>query len=304
MNQVLGENERLLEQAIDKDIVQTVVNLSENASDEIVHECQKCLELETELVKKKDFVDKETYDKLWSKTLYSCFSGSQPSGNTKNDRILQPPRSAVVRISRNKDNLILSVLTITGNPTGMVFTPMDILEPPYRLSNFLSSNSEERPSCKDNGFWRLSDWKMLYFLKAFITAKVLRIPTNPNMKDTNQVKIYLLAYGSLWGNELSERVSGKNSGHRANNILLQHLCSPTDRSGLGFAVSTNVLMSYLNVGCTCTEVIAPIPEAVLHRNMLVSTAFHLPQLQLIKIAPNTKYTSPTTHKKLNSHSFS
>ncbi|GJY93184.1 hypothetical protein Tco_0508966 [Tanacetum coccineum] len=31
---------------------------------EIVPECQKCLELETELVKKKDFVDKETYDKL------------------------------------------------------------------------------------------------------------------------------------------------------------------------------------------------------------------------------------------------
>ncbi|GJU73685.1 retrovirus-related pol polyprotein from transposon TNT 1-94 [Tanacetum coccineum] len=64
MNQVLGENERLLEQAIDKDIVQTVMNLSVNASGEIVPECQKCLELETELVKKKDFVDKETYDKL------------------------------------------------------------------------------------------------------------------------------------------------------------------------------------------------------------------------------------------------
>ncbi|GJS44624.1 retrovirus-related pol polyprotein from transposon TNT 1-94 [Tanacetum coccineum] len=64
MNQVLGENERLLEQAIDKDIVQTVMNLSVNASGETVPECQKCLELETELVKKKDFVDKETYDKL------------------------------------------------------------------------------------------------------------------------------------------------------------------------------------------------------------------------------------------------
>ncbi|GJV21761.1 hypothetical protein Tco_1370781 [Tanacetum coccineum] len=64
MNQVLGENERLLEQAIDKDIVQTVMNLSVNASGEIVPECQKCLELETELVKKKDFVDKETYDNL------------------------------------------------------------------------------------------------------------------------------------------------------------------------------------------------------------------------------------------------
>ncbi|GJQ89062.1 retrovirus-related pol polyprotein from transposon TNT 1-94 [Tanacetum coccineum] len=64
MNQVLGENERLLAQAIDKDIVQTVMNLSVNASGETVTECQKCLELETELVKKKDFVDKETYDKL------------------------------------------------------------------------------------------------------------------------------------------------------------------------------------------------------------------------------------------------
>ncbi|GJZ90678.1 retrovirus-related pol polyprotein from transposon TNT 1-94 [Tanacetum coccineum] len=64
MNQVLSENERLLAQAIDKDIVKTVVNLSVNASGETVTECQKCLELETELVKKKDFVDKETYDKL------------------------------------------------------------------------------------------------------------------------------------------------------------------------------------------------------------------------------------------------
>ncbi|GJW93612.1 hypothetical protein Tco_0173284 [Tanacetum coccineum] len=60
MNQVLSENERLLAQAIDKDIVKTVVNLSVNASGETVTECQKCLKLETELVKKKDFVDKET----------------------------------------------------------------------------------------------------------------------------------------------------------------------------------------------------------------------------------------------------
>ncbi|GJV57729.1 retrovirus-related pol polyprotein from transposon TNT 1-94 [Tanacetum coccineum] len=64
MNQVLTENERLLAQTIENDIVKTVVNLSVNASGETVTECQKCLELETELVKKKDFVDKETYDKL------------------------------------------------------------------------------------------------------------------------------------------------------------------------------------------------------------------------------------------------
>ncbi|GJX08440.1 putative ribonuclease H-like domain-containing protein [Tanacetum coccineum] len=64
MNQVLSENERLLAQAIDNDIVKTVVNLSVNEGCETVNECQKCLELKTELLNKKDFVDKETYDKL------------------------------------------------------------------------------------------------------------------------------------------------------------------------------------------------------------------------------------------------
>ncbi|GJU35558.1 retrovirus-related pol polyprotein from transposon TNT 1-94 [Tanacetum coccineum] len=55
MNQILSENERLLAQAIDKDIVKTVVNLSVNASGETVNECQKCLELKTELLNKKGF---------------------------------------------------------------------------------------------------------------------------------------------------------------------------------------------------------------------------------------------------------
>ncbi|GJX91823.1 hypothetical protein Tco_0345149 [Tanacetum coccineum] len=64
INQVLSENERLLAQAIDNDIVKTVVNLSVNEGCETVNECQKCLELKTELLNKKDFVDKETYDKL------------------------------------------------------------------------------------------------------------------------------------------------------------------------------------------------------------------------------------------------
>ncbi|GJR91119.1 hypothetical protein Tco_0215130 [Tanacetum coccineum] len=64
MNQVLSENERLLAQAIDHDIVKTVVNLSVNDGCETVNECQKCLELKTELLNKKDVFEKETYDKL------------------------------------------------------------------------------------------------------------------------------------------------------------------------------------------------------------------------------------------------
>ncbi|GJX97916.1 retrovirus-related pol polyprotein from transposon TNT 1-94, partial [Tanacetum coccineum] len=58
MNQVLSENERLLAQAIDNDIVNTVVNLSVNNACENVNECQKYLQLETELLNKKDFIKK------------------------------------------------------------------------------------------------------------------------------------------------------------------------------------------------------------------------------------------------------
>ncbi|GKB67875.1 hypothetical protein Tco_0929287 [Tanacetum coccineum] len=65
MNQVLNENERLLEQVISKDIVNTIMNSSVDIASVNVHECEKCLKLETDLLNKKDFVEKEIYDKLF-----------------------------------------------------------------------------------------------------------------------------------------------------------------------------------------------------------------------------------------------
>ncbi|GKD27035.1 hypothetical protein Tco_1233249, partial [Tanacetum coccineum] len=65
MNQVLNENERLLEQVINKDIVNIIVNYSVDNAYVNVHKCEKCLKLETELLNKKDFIEKETYDKLF-----------------------------------------------------------------------------------------------------------------------------------------------------------------------------------------------------------------------------------------------
>ncbi|GJU70937.1 retrovirus-related pol polyprotein from transposon TNT 1-94, partial [Tanacetum coccineum] len=64
-NQVLNKNERLLEQVISKDIVNILVNSSVNIACVNVHECEKCLKLETELLNKKDFVEKEIYNKLF-----------------------------------------------------------------------------------------------------------------------------------------------------------------------------------------------------------------------------------------------
>ncbi|GJZ50292.1 hypothetical protein Tco_0604482 [Tanacetum coccineum] len=65
MNQVLNENERLLEQVINKDIMDIIVNSYLDNASVNVHECKKCLKLETELLNKKDFIEKDTYDKLF-----------------------------------------------------------------------------------------------------------------------------------------------------------------------------------------------------------------------------------------------
>nr|GEU36059.1 retrovirus-related Pol polyprotein from transposon TNT 1-94 [Tanacetum cinerariifolium] len=52
MNKVLNKNERLLEQVISKDIVNIIVNSSADNAYATVHECEKCLQLETELLNK------------------------------------------------------------------------------------------------------------------------------------------------------------------------------------------------------------------------------------------------------------
>ncbi|GJW64691.1 retrovirus-related pol polyprotein from transposon TNT 1-94 [Tanacetum coccineum] len=63
MNQVLNENERLLEQVLSKDIVNILMNSSVYNASLNVHECEKCLKLETEL--QKDFVEKEISGNLF-----------------------------------------------------------------------------------------------------------------------------------------------------------------------------------------------------------------------------------------------
>ncbi|GKE40388.1 hypothetical protein Tco_1463793 [Tanacetum coccineum] len=65
MNQVLNENERLLEQVIKKDIVNIIMNSSMDIASVNMHKCEKYLKLETELLNKKDFIEKEIYDTLF-----------------------------------------------------------------------------------------------------------------------------------------------------------------------------------------------------------------------------------------------
>ncbi|GKA33382.1 retrovirus-related pol polyprotein from transposon TNT 1-94 [Tanacetum coccineum] len=63
MNQDLNENERLLEQVINKDIVNVIMNSSADIASVNVHECEKCLKIKTEL--QTDFIEKKIYDKMF-----------------------------------------------------------------------------------------------------------------------------------------------------------------------------------------------------------------------------------------------
>ncbi|GJR87089.1 hypothetical protein Tco_0211100 [Tanacetum coccineum] len=65
INQVFNENERLLEHVISKDIVNIIVNYTMDNASVKVNACEKCLKLENELLNKMNFVEKETYDKLF-----------------------------------------------------------------------------------------------------------------------------------------------------------------------------------------------------------------------------------------------
>nr|GEV47866.1 integrase, catalytic region, zinc finger, CCHC-type, peptidase aspartic, catalytic [Tanacetum cinerariifolium] len=92
MHQVLNENERLLEQVINKDIMNIVVNSTVDCAYVNVHECEKCLKIETELLNKKDFIEKETYDKLFRK-----------AQSQKKDTVIRKLEERIKSLSRNKN---------------------------------------------------------------------------------------------------------------------------------------------------------------------------------------------------------
>ncbi|GJV21213.1 retrovirus-related pol polyprotein from transposon TNT 1-94 [Tanacetum coccineum] len=97
MNQALNENERLLEQVMSKDIVNLIVNSSMDFASVNVHECEKCLKLETEL--QKDFVEKEIYDKLFKRfACFGCNSSDDPVSFNKSKTNVPVSKSKVVQI--------------------------------------------------------------------------------------------------------------------------------------------------------------------------------------------------------------
>ncbi|GJR19272.1 hypothetical protein Tco_0967799, partial [Tanacetum coccineum] len=79
IKQLQIDNDQLLNQIMSQDIMHIAMNSIDNMDVNMscVTECCKCLELETELFKKNDFIDKKAYDKLvkrYSTLEKHCFS--------------------------------------------------------------------------------------------------------------------------------------------------------------------------------------------------------------------------------------
>ncbi|GKC85653.1 hypothetical protein Tco_1141370 [Tanacetum coccineum] len=66
IKQLRIDNDQLLNQIMSQEIMHIVVNYVDilDVKKSCVNDCSKCLELETELLNKKDFIEKEAYDKL------------------------------------------------------------------------------------------------------------------------------------------------------------------------------------------------------------------------------------------------
>ncbi|GKB49293.1 retrovirus-related pol polyprotein from transposon TNT 1-94 [Tanacetum coccineum] len=94
-----------------------------------VHECEKCLKLETELLNKKDFVEKEIYDKLFKsfttlekhcisletyKQLYDSIKLARIRSKEQCEDLINQVNLKSVEISELKANLQVKVLVITA----------------------------------------------------------------------------------------------------------------------------------------------------------------------------------------------
>nr|GEV08688.1 retrovirus-related Pol polyprotein from transposon TNT 1-94 [Tanacetum cinerariifolium] len=86
------QNERLLEQVINKDIVNIVVNASLNNASVSMSECRKCLGLENELLNKQDFIEKRNMINYQSQEKDTVIKKLKErvkslSGNVDNDKV-------------------------------------------------------------------------------------------------------------------------------------------------------------------------------------------------------------------------
>nr|GEW82704.1 hypothetical protein [Tanacetum cinerariifolium] len=109
IKQLQTDNDQLLNKIMSLEIVHIAVNSSDipYVNKSCLDECSKCLELETKLLKKKDFIKKDVYDKLvksYSTLEKHCIS--LEVATQRNQEILQKDNSGEIQNSPTFNQLL------------------------------------------------------------------------------------------------------------------------------------------------------------------------------------------------------
>ncbi|GJS78666.1 retrovirus-related pol polyprotein from transposon TNT 1-94, partial [Tanacetum coccineum] len=335
MNQVLSENERLLAQAIDKDIVKTVVNLSVNANGENVTECQKCLELETELVKKKDFVDKETYDNLCK-----CFTTLEKhcitleADSQLNQEIFQQENSVLNQNapsftqlfelselkaqSQAKDTVIVKlkeqIKSLKGNvEDSSVKMDMDEIETlnielEHRVTKLVTENEHLKQTYKTLMIACLRD-NVVFVSNAVNVVKSRSKPKRKNLKrylETNRKGVY----SDRIYLETNRSDPSLPALHEMTPVSLSSGLVPNPSPSTPFVPPSRsdwdllfqpMFDESLNVDFHAPEVIAPIPEAVEPEHAVSTGSPSSTTVDQDAPSPSTSHTTQGTQTPILSH---
>ncbi|GJQ89184.1 retrovirus-related pol polyprotein from transposon TNT 1-94 [Tanacetum coccineum] len=199
IKQLRIDNDQLLNQIMSQEIMHIVSNFMAilDVKKSCVNNCNKCLELEIELFKKKDFVEKETYDKLvksYSNLEKHCIS--LELATQLNQEIFQRENSAQ---SQEKDTVIRKlkerIKSLSGkNNVEKVNKDIDEIE---------TINIELKHQFDSNGKTHVQSKEHCDSLIAQINAKSLE---NSNLNAQLQEKVFAI---TTFTNELRKH-KGKN----------------------------------------------------------------------------------------------
>nr|GEW20509.1 integrase, catalytic region, zinc finger, CCHC-type, peptidase aspartic, catalytic [Tanacetum cinerariifolium] len=194
MNEVLTENERLLEQAISKDIVNKVMNSTVNNAYEHVHECERCVKLETEL--QKDFIKREKLEVAFRQ--HTCFIC-----NIKGIDLLTGSRENNLYTLSLRDMMASSPISLLSKASK---TKSWLWHRLLSHLNFGAINHLARQGLV-RGLPKLK-FEKDHLCSACAMGKSKKKSHKPKSKDTNQEKLYLL-HMDLCGPMHVKSVNGK-----------------------------------------------------------------------------------------------
>ncbi|GKA98375.1 retrovirus-related pol polyprotein from transposon TNT 1-94 [Tanacetum coccineum] len=146
MNHVLNENERLLEQVINKDIVNIIMISSVDIASVNMHKYEKCLKLETELLNKKDFIEKKIYDKLPTGQTFTIVGNACPL--TRITTSTEVPLRKATTLDNEKSKPAITLVYSRKRRKSIINVPISkskMTQSPYLTHQHSYQNSQFQP---------------------------------------------------------------------------------------------------------------------------------------------------------------